>query len=131
MRTLPIVLSFVCGATCTAQRTVTVADAICDPAGMTKVVPLHSDSACSSFLICVPSGVPPHFHAHHTEHVSVLAGEGTMRLGDSTFTVAAGTSIVIPKGTVHAVVTTSSDPLRVISVQAPYFDGTDRVFVDP
>jgi mannose-6-phosphate isomerase-like protein (cupin superfamily) len=95
------------------------------------VVPLHADSACSSFLICVPRSVPPHFHVHHTEHVSVLSGEGTMRLGDSTFTVAAGRSIVIPKGTVHAVVTTSIEPLRVISVQAPYFDGTDRVFVDP
>ncbi|HRH39186.1 MAG TPA: cupin domain-containing protein, partial [Flavobacteriales bacterium] len=76
-------------------------------------------------------GVAPHFHQHHTEHVVVLEGTAVMTLGDSTFTIAAGSTIAIPMGTVHAVTTTSNVPLRVISVQSPQFDGTDRVFVKP
>lgn len=111
-----------------AQRHVVPDTLPCDTTGgPVQVHPLYSDSLCSSFLICVPRSVAPHYHRFHTEHVVVLEGTGTMLLGDSTFTIAAGHSIVVPKGTPHAVTTTSDTPLRVISVQAPYFDGTDRV----
>jgi mannose-6-phosphate isomerase-like protein (cupin superfamily) len=94
------------------------------------VRPLHSDSLASSYLICVPHEVKAHYHAAHTEHVVVLSGEGEMLLGDSLFTVRAGDAIAIPRGTPHAVRTTSIDPLRVISVQAPRFDGTGRIPVE-
>ena len=98
---------------------------------LVQVRPLYSDSLCSSFVICIPRAVAPHYHRHHTEHVTVLEGTAIMQLGDSTFAIAAGRCIVIPKGTPHAVTTTSTLPLRVISVQSPRFDGTDRVFVEP
>lgn len=96
-----------------------------------RVSPLHSDSTCSSFLICIDTEVRPHLHRVHTEHVFVLDGEGTMRLGDQQRSVKAGDMIVIPAGTAHSVKVTSEEPLRVVSVQAPRFDGSDRVFIDP
>lgn len=88
---------------------------------------LHHDSLSSSFIICIPMEVAPHYHAAHTEHVTVLSGTGEMLLGDSTFTIAPGDVIVIPLRAPHGVRTTSADPLRVLSVQSPRFDGSDRV----
>ena len=114
-----------------AQR---VVDAVALPCsvdtGQVVVTPLYSDSLCSSFLICIPRSVPPHFHREHTEHVVVLEGEAIMLLGDSSFAISAGRTIIIPKGTAHAVRTTSAIPLRVISVQSPRYDGTDRILLE-
>lgn len=98
--------------------------------GPMNVIPLRSDSLASSFLICVHSEVRPHFHRAHTEHVIVIEGEAIMHLGDEKRTITGGDVIVIPAGTVHAVSVIGTTPLRVISVQAPYFDGSDRFFVD-
>jgi mannose-6-phosphate isomerase-like protein (cupin superfamily) len=92
-----------------------------------EVYPLASDSLVSSFLIYVNDSVPTHYHAAHSEHVYVLEGAGQMRLGDSLFTVEAGACIFIPKQTAHRVKRTSAQPLKVISIQAPRFDGKDRI----
>ena len=98
--------------------------------GKVTMQTLHSDSLSSSFVICVPKEVAPHFHRYHTENVVVLEGTATMQLGDSSFAIGPGDAIAIPMGTVHAVQTTSLVPLKVISVQSPRFDGTDRVPAD-
>lgn len=92
--------------------------------------PLYSDSLCSSFVIFIKKEVKLHKHLYHTEHVTVLEGEATMILGEKVFTVKKGDFIFIPKNTPHKVVTTSTTPLKVISIQAPYFDGTDRVLLE-
>ncbi|HRD52921.1 MAG TPA: cupin domain-containing protein [Flavobacteriales bacterium] len=102
----------------------------CGTGPANEVRPLHSDSLASSFLICVPKEVKAHYHTAHTEHVVVLEGEGEMLLGDSLFTIRKGDTIAIPRGTAHAARTTSVDPLRVISIQSPRFDGSDRVPVE-
>ena len=115
-----------------AQSITSVDDQACAPGSdAVRVSPLHSDSTCSSFLICIDTEVKPHLHRVHTEHVFVLDGEGIMRLGDQQRRVKAGDTVVIPAGTAHSVKVTSKEPLRVVSVQAPRFDGSDRVFVDP
>ena len=59
----------------------------------------------------------------------MIGGEATMRLGEEERIVKAGDTIIIPPGTVHSARVTSRDPLRVISVQSPYFDGSDRVML--
>ncbi|MGV3599267.1 MAG: cupin domain-containing protein [Bacteroidota bacterium] len=107
-------------------------DTIQCPAGIENIYsrPLYSDSLCSSFVIFIKKEVKLHKHLHHTEHVTVLEGEATMTLGDKVFTVKKGDFIFIPKNTPHKVVTTSKTPLKVISLQAPYFDGTDRVLLE-
>ena len=91
---------------------------------------LHHDSLSSSFVIIIPKEVKAHYHASHTEQVVVLSGEADMVLGDQQLHIKAGDVIIIPKGTKHSVVVTSEDPLKIISIQAPYFDGSDRVMLE-
>jgi len=59
-----------------------------------------------------------------------LSGAGTFTLGMKKFTIKKGDFIHVPKGTIHAVDVTSSNPLKVISVQSPEFLGQDRVYVN-
>ena len=91
---------------------------------------LAGDSLSSSFCILIKTQVKAHKHVSHSEHVLILEGEGTMTLAEKIFAVKKGDLIFIPKNTVHAVKCTSSMPLKVISIQAPLFDGKDRVFVE-
>lgn len=91
---------------------------------------LNSDSDVTSILIWIRNEVKPHRHVLHTEQVYVLEGTGRMLLGEKTIDVKAGDLIFIPKNTVHALRVTSSAPMKVLSIQAPEFDGTDRIPVD-
>jgi len=77
----------------------------------------------------VAEGVKAHLHYDHDEQVVVLRGEGTMRLGDETVPVAAGSVLVIPRGVVHSLVVTRG-PVEAVSVFSPPFDGEDRHFVE-
>lgn len=71
-----------------------------------------------------------HKHLNHTEHVFVLEGKALMKIADRTVEIKKGDMIFIPKNTVHSVTTISKEPLKVLSWQAPFFDGKDRYFVD-
>lgn len=86
------------------------------------------DAKQSTFIIWIKQGVKAHYHATHTEFVTVISGRGIMQLGDKTLKVKKGDCVVIPLGEAHSALTTSKKPLKVISVQAPRFDG-DRVWV--
>jgi mannose-6-phosphate isomerase-like protein (cupin superfamily) len=98
--------------------------------GEVLVKPLYSDAETSTFAIWIRHAVRAHRHEHHTEQVYVVRGRAKMRLDDRTFTIRKGDWILIPKGSVHAVEVLSKKPLLVISVQAPQFDGRDRVWVE-
>lgn len=91
---------------------------------------ISSDSLASSFLIWVKKGVKPHKHLQHTEQVYVISGTGKMLLGKKEVDIMPGSFIFIPKNTVHSVQVTSKTPIKVISIQTPYFSGKDRVFID-
>jgi mannose-6-phosphate isomerase-like protein (cupin superfamily) len=91
---------------------------------------LHSDSLSSSFAICIFKEVKLHRHLHHTEQIYVVSGEALMQLGESQFAIKKGDVILIRKGMPHKVTVTSAEPLKVLSVQAPYFDGTDREWLE-
>ena len=94
-----------------------------------QVLSLAADSLASSFLIRVGEGVPVHYHESHSESILVLSGSGKMLLGTDTVYIKAGDFVSIPQGIHHGVWTTSIQALEVISIQAPYFDGSDRVWV--
>lgn len=114
-----------------AQRIATPAEFVCpEGPGPVRSTILHSDSACTSFLLCIDTRVRPHLHRMHTEHVFVLEGTAVMTLGDSVRTISSGDVVLIPPGTPHAVSVTGGTALKVISVQSPWFDGSDRVFLD-
>ena len=88
---------------------------------------LYTDSLTTTYVIWIKNRVPLHKHAAHTEQVYIAEGTGEMVLGDSTFTVYAGMHIFIPMGTPHSVQVTSAAPLKVVSIQSPMFDGSDRI----
>lgn len=91
---------------------------------------LHSDKNASAFLIFIKKEVRLHKHLMHSETIYVLDGTGDMLLGDKKVEVKKGDIIFVPENTPHRVKVTSIIPLKVISNQAPEFDGTDRVFMD-
>jgi quercetin dioxygenase-like cupin family protein len=94
-----------------------------------SVRPLFSDAHASGFVIWIKQKVGLHKHASHSETVYILEGKGEMRLGDETFVVKPGDVIFIPEGTPHAV-TVTKGVMKVISIQAPQFDGSDRILLD-
>ena len=94
------------------------------------VRPLYSDSLSSSYVIFIKKEVKLHKHISHSEHVVVLNGTGDMVLDDKIFPIKKGDVIFIPKNTPHSVVTTSKNPLKVISIQSPKFYGKDRVMLE-
>ena len=91
---------------------------------------LNSDKNASTFLIFIKKEVKLHKHRTHSETIIVLEGTGIMNLGDKRFEVKKGDVIFVPENTPHSVSVTSDIPLKVLSNQAPEFDGTDRVFVE-
>ena len=132
MRTFFVMLGLI-GLTriCTAQLNRANLDTINPPENLENVFvkPLYQDTGdVSSYLIFIKKEVKTHKHLQHAEHVYVAQGEGIMTLGDKEFVVKSGSFIFIPKNTFHSVRTTSVMPLKVISIQAPFFDGKDRIF---
>jgi mannose-6-phosphate isomerase-like protein (cupin superfamily) len=91
---------------------------------------VFTSSHQTSFVIWIKTKVKKHKHLHHTELIHVLEGTGKMNLGKETFEIKKGDFIVIPENTEHAVVVTSSVPLKVVSIQTPEFDGTDRIWLE-
>jgi mannose-6-phosphate isomerase-like protein (cupin superfamily) len=91
---------------------------------------IGNDSLSSSFVIFIKKQVKLHKHEYHTEQVIVLEGEAEMLLGDKKIKIKKGDIILIPKNTPHSVTVTSVVPLKVISIQSPYFDGKDRVLLE-
>ncbi len=92
--------------------------------------PLFGDSLASSFVIIIKKEVRLHKHLHHSEHVVVLEGSGSMNLGGKQLEIKKGDVIFIPKNTPHSVKISGNQPLKVLSIQAPFFDGKDRQFID-
>lgn len=106
------------------------ADTIKAPANLENVYVqrLGSDSLCTANVIFIKTELKAHKHNFHSEQAYILDGTAEMRLGDEWFTVKKGDVIFIPKGTYHAVKTTSKLPLKVLAIQAPYSDGSDRIW---
>lgn len=94
------------------------------------VTSLGGDSLSSAFLIWVKSEVPLHYHAFHSENIVVLEGSGIMQIGKETIPLTTGDHLFIPATTPHSVQVQSPIPLKVLSIQSPEFDGTDRISVD-
>jgi quercetin dioxygenase-like cupin family protein len=93
------------------------------------VTRLYGDAHASGFVIWVKERVPLHKHAGHSETVFIIEGKGEMQLGDQRLTVRKGDILFIPAGTPHAV-DVRGGVLKVMSIQAPEFDGTDRILLE-
>ena len=95
-----------------------------------KVEKIGGDSLTTSFLITIKQGVKKHLHKEHSETIYVIEGEGEMLLGDKMIHIKKGDYIFIPKNTPPKVDVKSTIPLKVLSIQAPYFDGKDRLLLE-
>ena len=92
------------------------------------VLKISEDHYQSSFIIWVKDSVPEHYHVDHTENIIVLSGKAIMTIGENSITISKGDFINIPEGTKHSVKEIKSHgPLKVLSIQMPLFDGSDRV----
>ena len=91
---------------------------------------ISEDSLQSTFFIAVKKSVPKHYHLNHSECIVVLSGKAIMTLNSTDISLSKGMQVSIPKGTIHSVVVSGRKPLKVISIQSPFFDGTDRFIPD-
>ena len=91
---------------------------------------IAGDSLSTSFVIWIKKEVKAHKHIKHSENIYILEGTGTMKIADKTFDVKAGDYLFVPKNTIHSLKVTSATPVKVLSIQSPEFDGSDRIFVE-
>ncbi len=89
---------------------------------------LDTDDNSTSFVIWIKKGVKSHKHESHSEIISIIEGDGVMKIGKKSFDVKSGDYFRIPKNTFHSLEVKSKKPIKVLSVQSPEFLGKDRVF---
>jgi mannose-6-phosphate isomerase-like protein (cupin superfamily) len=89
---------------------------------------LDTDSNSTAFVIWIKKGVKSHKHETHSEIISVIEGEGVMKINKKSFDIKSGDYFRIPKNTFHSLTVKSEKPMKVLSVQSPEFLGKDRVF---
>jgi mannose-6-phosphate isomerase-like protein (cupin superfamily) len=92
---------------------------------------VHGNRAQSMAEAIVPAGgqTLPHRHPRSEELYHFTAGTGMMRLGDANFPVQAGDTVHIAPGTVHALINTGTDELRLLCCSAPPYDDADTELV--
>ena len=91
---------------------------------------IYSDSLSSSFMIIIRKSVGLHKHDFHTEHVYILEGSCEMQLGNEHVSLVKGDLVIIPKGTPHSLEVTSIEPMRILSIQSPKYDGDDIISLE-
>ena len=64
-------------------------------------------------------GPPPHVHEHLHDMFYVLEGTLTMRLGDETTKLPAGTFVCVPPGVVHTFSNPGETPVRFLNFNTP------------
>lgn len=101
-----------------------------EDASKLSVTQLGSDKHASEFLISIADQVPLHIHTHHTEIIYILDGTGDMTINDKVVKIQKGDYIRVPENTQHGVTVTSSNPLKVLSVQTPQYKGLDKHLVE-
>jgi Cupin domain len=66
-------------------------------------------------LLQMREGVAQHVHQSGDEVIYVVAGEGTVRIGEAPTPLRAGSLVVVPSGTGHALERAGKNPLNVVS----------------
>ncbi len=81
----------------------------------------------------VAPGAITALHRHHAteELYHIVAGRGTMTLGEERFEVQPGDTICIRPGTAHCIENHGAEPLRFLCCCAPAYRDDDTEFVAP
>ncbi len=87
----------------------------------------HAVRSMSFAEAIVEAGQTTHLHRHHVaeELYHITRGTGLMRLGDRTFDVTAGDSVVIAPGTAHCITATGTEPLHILCACHPAYRHAD------
>jgi len=70
-------------------------------------------------LVPPDTGPPPHAHHAEDETFVLLEGDLTFTVGDDTHTAAAGTTVFVPRGTVHSFANVGTAPARMLFMYSP------------
>ena len=70
-----------------------------------------------------------HCHRVTEEIYHITQGQGLMRLGDTTFNVVVGDSVVIRPGTPHNIANTGTMPLKILCACSPAYSDDDTVLL--
>jgi len=91
-----------------------------------------SITGCSLAEEILPPGcaVTPHHHRETEEIYYVVAGRGTMTVGNETRDVQQGDAIYIPIGQTHTLRNSGDEPIRLILVCGPAFSYEDQILYD-
>ena len=70
-----------------------------------------------------------HHHKTAEEIYHITAGSGRMVLGDKTFDIAVGDTVLIMPGTPHCVTNTGNDQLKILCACSPAYADADTVLL--
>ena len=70
-----------------------------------------------------------HCHLVTEEIYHITQGQGLMRLGETTFKVVLGDSIVIAPGTPHNIANTGNTPLKILCASSPAYSHDDTILL--
>ena len=88
---------------------------------------LRKTSEASFHLIRLAGAEKPHYHKDHDLTASILRGSVQVHLAGKVFHAGPGDVIEIPRGMVHWVENSGSEPSVAYAVFTPPFDGKDEV----
>ena len=93
---------------------------------------LHGNRNQSLAEATVPVGTATvlHRHAVTEELYHVTAGTGRMTLGEASFEIDTGDTILIAPGTPHCVSNTGSEPLRILCCCSPAYSHEDTELLE-
>jgi mannose-6-phosphate isomerase-like protein (cupin superfamily) len=113
------------------RRTVPIAELVARvelaPGEELRIEDLGRDERTSHHLVALRGAETPHRHDRHDLVVVLLRGWGRMRIGRELRDVGQGSTLYVPRGTVHAFANAAPEPAVAYVVYAPPYDGVDRV----
>ena len=93
-----------------------------DEADPTRLGPAEPEGAYVALVGVFPPGEPgppPHIHPTTDEAFHLASGEATFLLGDREVTMTSGSLVFVPRGVVHTVWNSGSDPVRGVILISP------------
>ncbi len=87
---------------------------------------LFSTETQSFHIVWIKDGEKPHIHKKHDLTVFLVSGEGTFYIGNKKFSMKAGDSAFVPKGTPHHFVNEADLSIALV-IFTPPFDGEDNI----
>lgn len=93
-----------------------------EQADPTRLGPAESEGAYVALVGVFPPGEPgppPHTHPTTDEAFYLASGEATFLLGDRELTMKSGSLVFVPRGVVHTVWNSGSDPVHGVILISP------------